>query len=281
MSYKDANIEMHPDLKQFVSVFPTVPAKSRTTGRYRNKSNWKKPEKKIKSTWVTDAKKDKTDDEKLYLQIRGILNKLSASNFNELANEFIQLNIRSRDHLMSLVDIIFKKAIVESKFNEIYAKLCYELASYYIEDNDDKVYFRELLLNKCQQMFEESANIKILDRSVTVPVTVPVIETFKSKEQITGCIKFIGELYNINLLTNKVVYSCFLILLSKVSPGNMYTIDCICTLMQTINVKFVSSAPNEASSIYDRIEKLKNSDSTEKKDKFALMDILDLRKSKN
>ncbi len=273
MSYKDANMEMHPDLKQFVSVFPTVPAKSRTTGRYRNKSNWKKPEKKIKSTWVADAKKAKTDDEKLYLQIRGILNKLSAGNFNELANEFIQLNIRSRDHLMSLVDIIFKKAIVESKFNEIYAKLCYELASYYIEDNDDKVYFRELLLNKCQQMFEESANIKSLAGTVT--------ETFRSKEQIIGCIKFIGELYNVNLLTNKVVYSCFLILLSKVSPGNAYTIDCICTLMQTVSIKFVGSAPSEASGIYDRIEKLKNSDGTEKKDKFALMDILDLRKSKN
>jgi len=280
MSYKDANTEMHPDLKQFVSVFPTLPAKSKASGRYRNKSTWKKPEKKIKNTWVTDTKKTKTDDEKLHLQIRGILNKLSTSNFNELANEFIQLNIRSKDHLMSLVDIIFKKAIVESKFNEIYAKLCYELASYYIEDNndnDDRVYFRELLLNKCQQMFEEAANIKSLVGGTNVPVT----ETFRSKEQIIGCIKFIGELYNINLLTNKVVYSCLLILLSKVSPGNIYTIDCICMLMQTISTKFVTSSPNEALNIYDKLDRLKNSESIEKKDKFALMDILDLRKSKN
>lgn len=272
IKYKSVNTEMHPNLKQFVSSFPVINQKQKHQNKHKNKATFKKPEKKIKTTWVADTKKDKTDDEKLNLQIRGILNKLSAANFNELANEFVQLNIKSKDHLMSLVDTIFKKAIIETKFNEIYAKLCYELASYYIEEeNNNKVYFRELLLNKCQHMFEECTNIKNLDDSKS--------DIFKSKGQIIGCIKFIGELYNINLLTNKVIYSCFLILLSKITNENIYTIDSICTLMQTINDKFREAALKESDAIYDRIEKLKNSDGIEKKYKFALMDILDIRKN--
>ena len=139
MKYKDANTEMHPDLKHFVSTFPGVSTKPKHSGRYKNKSNWKKSEKKIKTTWIADVKKEKTDEEKLYLQIRGILNKLSSSNFNNLASDLIELDIKSKEHLMALVDIIFKKAITETKFNDIYAKLCYELASYYIDDNNKKV----------------------------------------------------------------------------------------------------------------------------------------------
>ena len=271
IKYKDLNKEMHPDLRQFASNLSYKPKQSRHKKNNNNNNNWRKVDQKFKNNWLLDNKINQSDDDKLYSQIKGILNKISESNFNELANDFIQLEIKTKDNLIALVDIIFKKAIVESKFNDVYAKLCYELASYYIEQEGDKIYFRELLLNKCQQMFEESVSLnKDLEEEEN--------ETFKFKEHVLGCVKFIGELYNINLLTNKIIYSCFLILISKINLGKAYSIDCICALMETVGKNFSATAKKESSTLFDKFEKLKNNDRIDKKDTFAIMDLLDLKK---
>ncbi len=266
LKYKDSNREMHPNLVKFASNL-----------NYKNKppkfksNHWRKLDTKIKNNWVMNNKFDKTDDDKLYSQIRSILNKLSDSNFNQLVGEFIQLDIKNRDHLLNLVDIIFKKAIVESKFNAIYAKLCFELASYYIEEDSRKIYFRELLLNKCQKMFEEGVS---LDKSMKEEAE----SIFKFKNHVLGCMRFVGELYNHNLITNKIIYSCFLILLAKVNLNKAHCIDCICTLMSTVGKQFVTSYEEQADNYFLKLNKIMNSGKIEAKERFALMDLFDLKK---
>jgi hypothetical protein len=269
LKYKDLNKEMHPALRNFAS---NLTCKSKPP-RHRNKNNWRRIDQRFKNNWLLDSKLNQTEDQKLYDQVRGILNKLSESNFNELADELIQLEIKNRDNLMTIVDIIFKKAIIESKYNEIYAKLCYELAPYHIRNNKSKVYFRELLLNKCQKMFEEGVSLsKDIEQRET--------STFKFKEHVMGCMRFVGELYNNGLLTDKIVYNCFLILMSKVNLNKAYSIDSICTLMETVGDGFSSNAKKEFNLLFKKFDELKDNPKIEKKEKFALMDLLDLKQDK-
>jgi translation initiation factor 4G len=278
LKYKDMNKEMHPELRDFASnlSYKVKPIKIKN----RSNSNWKKMNTQFKNNWLTESKFNQTDDQKLYSQIRSILNKLSGSNFNELANELIQSDIKNKNNLNTLVEIIFKKAIMETKFNDIYAKLCFELSPYHIDIDEEKVYFRELLLNKCQHTFEECISLDNRDDTHSDEDEEDIIDTMKFKEHVLGCMRFIGELYNNNLITNKIIYNCFLILFSKINFNKAHCIDSICTLMETVGKKFFTLVRSDGEILFKKINELKNNNKINKKDKFALMDLIDLKNDK-
>ena len=123
MKYKPLNLDVHPNLSHLAG---NINIRNNRGGKPRN-NNWRPPEQKVKTNWILNDKNNQNEDEKLYSATRGILNKLSDSNFNELVEEIINLKIKKSEHLSNLIELIFKKAIVEIKFNSIYGKLCYEL----------------------------------------------------------------------------------------------------------------------------------------------------------
>lgn len=262
MKYKSVNKDIPTELRSFAN---NLNFKTRPKG-----FGWRKSEPRLKNNWLLNKKFTQDEEEKLYSQYRNILNKLSESNFNELAEEFKTLQIKREEHLSKLVETIFSKAILESKFSEVYAKLSKELSSYYIEDGDKKVLFRELLISKCQEMF---------NHAITLPPDKNAEESaFKFKEQVIGFITFLGELYNQDLLANKIIHSCFLLLLTKASNSRSYIIDSICTLMKTVYPKFSNCCPKEMEQLISKLEALKSS-GISIKEKFAIMDVLDIVKN--
>lgn len=264
MKYKDVNKDILPELREFAN---NLNFKGRGRG-----NPWRRSEPRLKNNWLLNKKFTQDEDEKLYNQYTSILNKISGSNFNELAKEFTNLQIKREDQLAKLVDTIFSKAIIESKFSEIYAKLSKELSSYYIDENEKRISFRELLISKCQEMFNHAITLPI-DKSDDKSNDNPV---FKFKEQVIGFIIFIGELYNHDLLTNTIIHSCFLLLLTKATNNRNYIVDCICTLMKTVKDKFKDNCPNEMNQLTSKFEALKNGGSLSIKDKFAMMEILEI-----
>lgn len=296
--YKSVNKDLLPELRSLANNLnrPNIPSGFRgQTNRNNRRGNWKKQQcnqPKLPQNWLLKNKLNRDEDEKLYSQMRTILNKLSDSNFNKLANELINLEIVNETHLSTLVDLIFRKAICESQYCVTYASLCTELSSYYIEvevetpnecseESEDlqepknerkQVYFREILLNKCQSMFEEAITLdKEFEESENESI-------FKFKDQILSCMIFIGELFNKNLLTTKIVYSCFYLLFAKLQLNKAYTMDCICLLMKTVGKKFSREAPNQYSTCFEHMIKLMDSGNLDMRDKFGIMDVMDLQK---
>ncbi len=271
MKYKDVNESMLPNLRDVANNMNfKVRAKRSINGQ---QNAWRKDA--PSNSWMLQNKLKQTEDDKLESEFRGILNKLSNGNFNELAKELVSLDIKKKEQLVSLVNSIFMKAITEPKFCDMYAKLSKELASYYIEEGSDnqqdcqKVYFRELLINKCQMMFTESISIS-KDMNNTA---------LKTKEQVIGCITFIGELYNNELLTDKVIFSCFKILFVKVGTSKEYIIDSLCTLIKIVGKNFSVRCKEESKMCYVKFTALKDSKDISMKDKFSIMDVLDLLKN--
>lgn len=264
LKYKDApeNQEVLLELRDFC--FKNKNSNNRTT-------LWRKPEIKPTENWLLSKKLNQSDDERLYSQIRSILNKISESNLLELSKELTSLEISKQVHLTKLVEFIFNKAILENKFSSTYAKLSKELISYYILDETGKnIYFRELLINTCQLSFYEVISHE--QESINTGI--------KSKESILGCMNFIGELYNNDLLTSKIINSCFLVMLMKLGPTKQYLIDCICSLMRIVGKSFYSKCKNETNNIFDKLKNVLDESKQlglSKKDEFNIIDILELR----
>ena len=273
LHFKQFNKDMMPTIAEFF-----LANKNKII---KNNVQWRKFEQKQEHNWLVNKKFTQTDDEKLYAQFRGVLNKLTESNFNDLAKELVEQQITKKDHLETLVNLIFKKAIMEHKFSVMYARLSQQLSQYYIKDteNNKDIYFRDLLINKCQSMFNDCISSDTAgenqDKDQEKEKEQP--SEPKSKQVMIGCMTFIGELYNYGLLINKIINSCFLLLIMKIGPIRPYIIDSVCTLMRIVGVNFSKNAPTETKNIFDKLTKLSDGDTLAKKDKFALLDLYDLR----
>lgn len=260
LKYKNINTEPLPELQEFFQ-------------QSRRGRGWRK-DRSESDHWLVNKKFTQTDNEKLYSQFRSILNKLSDSNFNDMARELVEQNIVLHEHLVKLVDFIFQKAIIERKFSEVYAKLARELASYYIiDENQHKIYFRELLFSKCQTMFNDA----LLASGDTG-------RCLKTKEQIIGCMIFIGELYLNELLIKKIINGCILNLIMKIPAkqtinGTPYIIDSIVALIKTIGTQFNTQCPDDMDAIFSKLDAVMKSPDIQRKEKFSLMDLMDERKT--
>lgn len=262
VKYKNKNTDILPQLIDYINSIKKIPV---TFKRFESVKN-------TRSNWILNKKLTQDENEKLVLQYRSILNKLSDSNFNELADELVSVQIKTQEQLAKLVETVFIKAISETKFVEIYAKLSKELSSYYVEEGDKKVYFRELLINRCQNTFNRGTSYDKSDDND--------VNNSRMKQEILGCITFIGELYKYEMLTSKIINSCFIHLFTRLSLNKAYIVDCLCTLFKIVGKDFFTKSPDEANNCINKLDKLKSSQNIQLKEKFAIMDIIDLATKK-
>ncbi|EFJ49949.1 hypothetical protein VOLCADRAFT_80411, partial [Volvox carteri f. nagariensis] len=101
------------------------------------------------------------EEEKKQKTFKGILNKLTPDNYDKLKQQILSVPITHQKTLEGFINQIFDKALIETTFSEMYANLCKEihpsLPQFPSNDpnNQKPVDFRRLLLNKCQQEFED------------------------------------------------------------------------------------------------------------------------------
>ena len=220
------------------------------------------------SSWLMNNKANLSEDDKLVLQITSILNKLSSNNIEQLAEEIINLNINTEDIMVRLVNTIFNKAISEEKFCSLYAELTKYLSFYYIEIDEKKIYFRELMINKCQNMFSDAI-------SLPQELEIENNSKFANKKQVLGSIAYIGELYNHGLLTDKIIFTCFKLIFMKINLKKAYIIDIMCLLIKSVREKFSKKCHTDYDTCINHIKSLQTDSRISQKDKFAIMDILE------
>ena len=138
-------------------------------------------------------------------------------------------------------------------------------------DSKEKINFRELLINRCQMMFNECISFNpSTDSKFTI-----------TKDTSSGCMTFIGELYNCGLLTNKIINSCLLLLLMRLKQDKTYIINNISILLKIVGGNFSKQCPDNSEFIFNKIDALINSGTLSYKEKFALMDLVDLKEKNN
>jgi hypothetical protein len=147
------------------------------------------------------------------------LNVLTLDNYKDTKQKIFETIKDSIESQEKLIDVLFKKAIVEWTYVVIYSKLCYDLDKELPQraEVDSKTaaattttgkkqtvtsVFRSKLLEKCKKVFkEELANFYVKCED-------PEEREVKMKQFTLGNVNFIGELINTKILSKKVVFQC-------------------------------------------------------------------------
>ncbi|KAJ3681783.1 hypothetical protein LUZ60_014356 [Juncus effusus] len=222
-------------------------------------------------------------------QLKGILNKLTPQNFEKLFEQVKDVNIDNPSTLSGVISQIFDKALMEPTFCEMYANFCSRLATALpdFSENNEKITFKRLLLNKCQEEFErgerEEAEAGKSEEEGEVKQTPEEREEkrLKARRRMLGNIRLIGELYKKKMLTERIMHECIKKLLGPSQNPDEEDIEALCKLMSTIGEMIDQPRAKEHMDIYfDIIAKLSNNKRYTSRVKFMLKDTMDLRKNK-
>ncbi|XP_063706993.1 eukaryotic translation initiation factor 4 gamma 1-like isoform X2 [Culicoides brevitarsis] len=241
----------------------------------------------------TRSKEEKETDE-LYKKFRSVMNKLTPENFDILLNEMMSTEIDTEERLKGCIKLVFEKAIAEPNYSTIYAKVCKRLSAVQINapsSSAKKVTFRVMLLNQCQAEFEkhkdETSGQTIKNEEIekeTDEVKRKELkeqqeeEAFKIRRRAVGTVRFIGELYKIEMLNDKIMLNCVSLLLDN---GDEDSLECLCKLLTTIGLrmeakeKVLENTFKKLNEIGDKKSKVQVSSRI----RFAVKDVIDLRKN--
>ncbi|XP_059651673.1 eukaryotic translation initiation factor 4G-like isoform X2 [Cornus florida] len=230
-----------------------------------------------------------TDEEEAkQRQLKAILNKLTPQNFEKLFKQVKAVNIDSAVTLTGVISQIFDKALMEPTFCEMYANFCYHLSGElpdFSEDNE-KITFKRVLLNKCQEEFErgareqEEAN-RAEEGEVKESEGKREEKRTQARRRMLGNIRLIGELYKKKMLTERIMHECIKKLLGQNQNPDEEDIEALCKLMSTIGDMIDHPKAKEHMDAYfDMMEKLSNNMKLSSRVRFMLRDSIDLRKNK-
>ncbi|XP_063678716.1 eukaryotic translation initiation factor 4 gamma 3-like isoform X3 [Bolinopsis microptera] len=265
--------------------------------------------KKSNNAWLTKredgTKKDpaKVPDSKLLRgNIVAILNKITPQNFKDLSVQILQLGIDNMDKLEVAVEIIFEKAVLEPAFSQTYANLCKIMGSIkFPEEQNAKVSpFRKTLLNRCQKEFfrEKSDEDKINKKMDELQARTDLTENEKQahneellyqrgklKKKMLGNINFIGELFNLGMLSSKIIISqCIGNLLAKRAQGKLddEVIECLAKLFSTVGLKLENECDDELKKrafekSFGDFKEVGSNSSYAYRIRFMIQDVVELR----
>jgi translation initiation factor 4G len=239
------------------------------------------------------ADPSKSRTEEILKKVRSILNKLTPQKFKTLVEQILALDINTEERLKGTIDLVFEKAIDEPGFSVAYAQLCKQLSNVKVPtDGEGKnASFRNLLLNRCQVEFEnynqeedlvkdkELALEKADDEAEKKRLKEEIDEVLsKAKRRSLGNIRFIGELFKLQMLTEPIMHQCVLKLLKSADEDSY---ECLCRLLSTIGKELDhEKAKNRIDQYFVQIDKIIKLKRTSSRVRFMLQDVYDLRKNR-
>jgi len=231
---------------------------------------WEKDSSIYRNNWLEKKKDSKTDDEKLYYNIRIILNKMSESNFEILYNEFMKFDIKTKKQLNYIIEMIYKKAVLEKTFSSLYANLINKLLPTYITENDEKIFFNNQMMEVFQKKFLE----------LMYKTEDDFRDPYK-KKQYNGFIILLAELYNQGGLDEKIICFCLKFLLNSINEGDVQFIKLFCLFIEKIGNKLKEKNKNQFDIYFNNIKNLLNEKSINIKYKFPIQDLIEINDKNN
>jgi translation initiation factor 4G len=256
--------------------------------------------------------KDQSSPEFVEGKVKSLLNKLTMEKFDSISLQILEWANRSVNEvdgrtLIQVIKLVFEKATDEATWSEMYARLCRFLMERISQDVRDEGIknadgkpiaggnlFRKYLLNRCQEDFERgwsqkeaavaaAANKADDDKAVAaaaeksgngeeVLYSDEYYAAQKAKRRGLGLVKFIGELFKLQMLTERIMHECIKKLLSNVENPEEEEIESLCKLLATVGQALdTPKARNHMDIYFGRMQELANSGQISSRIQFMLL----------
>lgn len=189
--------------------------------------------------------------------------------------------------LEGIILLIFEKALEEPKYSSLYAQLCHRLCedSPNFDTSSNVTTFRRLLLNKCQDEFENRSHATEAFDKKDVRLTDEECEQYHIvKKKMLGNIKFIGELGKLAMLHEGILHKCIKQLLEKKKNSQLKDmsedLECLCQIMRTIGPRIdTPKARAWMDQYFERINQFALNEDLVSRIRFMLQDVIELREN--
>ncbi|KZT21061.1 hypothetical protein NEOLEDRAFT_1121622 [Neolentinus lepideus HHB14362 ss-1] len=254
-------------------------------------------------------------------KVRGLLNKLTMERFESISDQIIGWANKSEKEkdgrtLIQVIRLVFEKATDEAAWSEMYARLCRKMMEQISPNVQDEgirnaegkpitggQLFRKYLLNRCQEDFErgwamkETTAAAAKGKASADAATAAANEgkgedetelyseeyyaASKAKRQGLGLVKFIGELFKLQMLTERIMHECIKKMLSNVDNPEEEEIESLCQLLTTIGQILDTQRAKQYMDIYfTRMRELPKNPKVSSRMQFMLQDVIELRERK-
>lgn len=240
-------------------------------------------------------------------KVKAALNKMTPEKFDKIADQILTIAAQSKDEadgrtLRQVIQLTFEKATDEAHWAGMYAKFCKrmletispEIKDESILDKNGNIVsggnlFRKYLLNRCQEEFERGWKMDLPDKpegergdektEEAVMLSDEYYIAAAAKRRGLGLVQFIGELYKLSMLTERIMHECVKKLVDYTGIPDEAEIESLTKLLKTIGSNLDSSKGKPMMDVYfGRIQGMVDAPDLPSRLRFMLMDIIDLRK---
>ncbi|PFH61788.1 hypothetical protein XA68_16216 [Ophiocordyceps unilateralis] len=249
------------------------------------------------------------DPEMVQRKVKAALNKMTPEKFDRIADQILDIASQSKDEsdgrtLRQVIQLTFEKATDEAHWASMYAKFCKRmLETMNPEVRDERIkdkagnlvsggnLFRKYLLNRCQEDFErgwtstlpEPKESETTDKKTgeAVMLSDEYYVAAAAKRRGLGLVQFIGELYKLGMLTERIMHECVHKLVNFKGVPDEAEIESLCKLLRTIGANLDQTEKGRpAMDLYFlRIQTMAELPELQSRMKFMLMDVVDLRRA--
>jgi hypothetical protein len=188
-----------------------------------------------------------------FKKVKALLSKLTTENFDsssELIVYWMNKCEKEKDGhtLAQIVCLVFEKAVDNASCSNMYARLCRQMMDEIspqvrnegIQNAEGRAIaggqlFRKYLLNRCQEDFERGweANWSTVRGQTSVRLEEYNI-AWKARKRGLGLVRFMGELFNLSMLTDRIMHECIKKLLADSQNPKEDDMESLCELLTTV-----------------------------------------------
>ncbi|KAK0116153.1 hypothetical protein ONS95_013184 [Cadophora gregata] len=243
-------------------------------------------------------------------KVKAALNKMTPEKFDKIADQILAIAAQSKDEadgrtLRQVIQLTFEKATDEAHWASMYAKFCKrmletmspEIKDESITDKNGNIVsggnlFRKYLLNRCQEEFERGWKMDLPEKpegeredAKTEEAAMLSDEYYiaaTAKRRGLGLVQFIGELYKLSMLTERIMHECVKKLVDYTGIPDEAEIESLTKLLKTIgfNLDNTEKGKPMMDVYFQRIQSMIDTPELPSRLRFMLMDIIDLRKKR-
>jgi len=236
-------------------------------------------------------------------KVKAALNKMTPEKFDKIADQILEIAAQSKHEsdgrtLRQVIQLTFEKATDEAHWAPMYAafarrmleSMSPDIKDENIKDKNGNVVtggnlFRKYLLNRCQEEFERGWKVNLPPRKEGETEEAALLSdeyyvAAAAKRRGLGLVKFIGELFKLSMLTERIMHECVKKLVDYEGTPDEAEVESLTSLLRTIGRQLDSSeskAQGRMDLYFERINQIIAIPDLPSRLKFMLMDVVDLR----